>query len=90
MASLSLLAIQCKKADAVDLKTPVYSYIANTYSEQQARDAEEDLAAAQEERNEVSGLTGSLSGLATTLQKYAAPPKYPARRGSSNPCVAQG
>ena len=69
MSHLTLLAVQCKKADPVDLKGPVYTYIATTYSEQQAKDAAEDLEAVQEERNEVSGLTGSLSTLAATLNK---------------------
>lgn len=71
MSNLTLLAVQCKKSEAVDLKGPIYAYIAATYSEQQAKDAAEDLAAVQEERNEVSGLTGSLASLATTLQRYA-------------------
>lgn len=69
MASLSLLAVQCKKSEAVDLRTPVYQYVAHTYSEQQARDASEDLAAVQDERNEISGLVGSLASLGETLKK---------------------
>ena len=73
MAALTLLSIQCKKSDAVDLRSPIYGYIAHTYSDRQARDAEEDLAGVQEERNEISGLTGSLTTLAATLQKSAPP-----------------
>lgn len=69
MASLTLLSIQCKKSDAADVKGPIYNYIAYTYSDRQARDAAEDLQSVQEERNEISGLTGSLSSLAATLQK---------------------
>ena len=69
MASLNLLAVQCKKAEPVDLRDPVYKYVLRTYSEQQAKDAADDLAAVQEERNEISGLVGSLSSLAATLQK---------------------
>lgn len=69
MSNLTLLAVQCKKSEPADIKSPVYAYVAATYSEQQAKDAAEDLAAVQEERNEVSGLTGSLASLASTLQK---------------------
>lgn len=69
MACLNLLAVQCKKSEAVDLRTPVYQYIAHTYSEQQARDAYDDLAAVQEERTEISGLVGSLASLLETLKK---------------------
>lgn len=69
MASLTLLSIQCKKSEFTDIKGPIYSYIAHTYSDRQARDAAEDLQIVQEERNEISGLTGSLSTLAATLQK---------------------
>jgi programmed cell death 6-interacting protein len=54
MATLNLLAVQCKKAEPVDLRDPVYKYVAHTYSAQQAKDASDDLAAVQEERNEIS------------------------------------
>jgi len=70
MASLNLLAVQCKKAEPVDLRDPVYKYVAHTYSDQQAKDASDDLAAVQEERNEISGLVGSLSSLAATLHIF--------------------
>ena len=69
MASLTLLSIQCKKSDPTDIRSPIYNYIANTYSDRQAKDAEEDLASVQSERNEISGLSGSLTSLAATLQK---------------------
>ena len=69
MASLNLLAVQCKKSEPVDLRGPVHSYVAHTYSEEQARDASDDLAAVQEERNEISGLVGSLASLGDTLRK---------------------
>ena len=55
-----------------DLKAPVLRYIAHTYSDQQAGDASEDLAAVQQLRGEVAGLTGSLSTLRETLAKCAA------------------
>ena len=37
MVQQIMLALHCKKADAVDLKTPIWEYISNTYSPDQAR-----------------------------------------------------
>ena len=64
-----LLAVHCKKTDAVDLKTPIFSYIARTYTEQQANDAADDLATVQQLRTEIVGLTGSLPQLRETICK---------------------
>lgn len=63
------LAVHCKKSDQVDLKKPVWNYVASTYSQQQANDAMDDLAHVQQLRNTVCNLTGSLSSLRETLAK---------------------
>ncbi|KAK9909798.1 hypothetical protein WJX75_007558 [Coccomyxa subellipsoidea] len=65
-----LLAVHCKKTDSVDLKTPIWNYIAATYSEHQANDAADDLATVQQLRSEIVGLTGSLPQLHETICKY--------------------
>ncbi len=64
-----LLAVHCKKGDHLDLKDPIWSYICATYSDQQAHDAADDLAAVQQLRNDVVGLTGSLPDLRDTLSR---------------------
>ena len=64
-----LLAVHCKKTESVDLKGPVWNYIAATYSEQQANDATDDLATVQQLRSEIVGLTGSLPQLRETVCK---------------------
>jgi programmed cell death 6-interacting protein len=64
-----LLAVHCKKTDSVDLKTPIWNYIAATYSEHQANDAADDLATVQQLRSEIVGLTGSLPQLHETICK---------------------
>lgn len=64
-----LLAVHCKKSDPVDLKTPIWTYIASTYGEKPANDASDDLATVQTLRNEVVGLTGSLSSLRDSMAK---------------------
>lgn len=65
-----LLAVHCKKGDHLDLKDPIWSYICATYSDQQAHDAADDLAAVQQLRNDLVGLTGSLPDLRDTLARY--------------------
>lgn len=72
MGPSMLLAVHCKKSDSVDLKTPIWNYIATTYSETQANDAAEDLAAVQGLRSEIVGLTGSLPQLKETMSKWVA------------------
>ena len=69
MGPSMLLAVHCKKTEAVDLKTPIWKYIAATYSEQQANDAADDLATVQQLRTEFVGLTGSLAQLRETICK---------------------
>lgn len=64
-----LLAVHCKKGDHLDLKDPIWSYTCATYSDQQAHDAADDLAAVQQLRNDVVGLTGSLPDLRDTLAR---------------------
>lgn len=64
-----LLAVHCKKTDSVDFKTPIWNYIAATYSEHQANDAADDLATVQQLRSEIVGLTGSLPQLHETICK---------------------
>ncbi len=64
-----LLAVHCKKTEGVDLKAPVWNYIATTYSEQQANDATDDLATVQQLRSEIVGLIGSLPQLRETVSK---------------------
>ena len=48
----------------------MWTYISATYSDQQAQDAADDLATVQQLRNDVVGLTGSLSDLRDTLARY--------------------
>ena len=64
-----LLAVHCKKSDPVDLRTPISQYIAITYSEQQAREAADDLASVNQLRNDVINLTGSLPQQRDTMSK---------------------
>lgn len=55
-----LLAIHIKRTDNVELKNPILSYIRETYSDREAEDAVDDLAAIQAVRNEiVQAQTGS-------------------------------
>ena len=69
-----LLAVHCKKGDHLDLKDPMWTYISATYSDQQAQDAADDLATVQQLRNDVVGLTGSLSDLRDTLARCLSNP----------------
>lgn len=48
-----MLAIHGKKADGVDLKSPLISYVRNTYSDREADDAADDLNMVQQLRAEV-------------------------------------
>ena len=69
VANNMLLAVHCKKTDQVDLKGPICKYITATYGDHQAKDAGDDLAAVQQLRNDVAGLTGALPALRDTLAK---------------------
>lgn len=67
-----MLAIHCKRTENTELKNPVLTYIRNTYSDHEADDAGDDLAAIQALRNElVVAQTGSQGVLKDTLVKYA-------------------
>lgn len=48
-----MLAIHVKRTDNVELKNPILSYIRETYSDHEAEDAVDDLAAIQTLRNEL-------------------------------------
>lgn len=52
-AQYVLLAIHVKRTDNVELKNPILSYIRETYSDREAEDAVDDLAAIQSLRNEI-------------------------------------
>lgn len=52
-ASRVLLAIHVKRTDQLELKGPILSYIRETYSDRDADDAVDDLAAIQGLRNEI-------------------------------------
>ncbi len=69
MGPSMLLAVHCKKTDSIDLRTPIWNYIALTYSESQANDAADDLATVQQLRSDIVGLTGSLPQLRETICK---------------------
>jgi programmed cell death 6-interacting protein len=57
-----MLAAHCKKTEQVDVKTPVLTYIRNTYSSAEADEAADDLAAVQALRNELVTAQGSAAG----------------------------
>ncbi|MEW5310155.1 MAG: hypothetical protein WDW38_001981 [Sanguina aurantia] len=51
-----MLAIHGKKTEAVDLKTPLISYVRNTYSDREADDAADDLNMVQQLRAEMANM----------------------------------
>ena len=53
-AKTVLLAVHCKKTESVDLKTPIHKYICGTYSEAEAREAEDDLENIQQLRSTIA------------------------------------
>ncbi|EFJ43641.1 programmed cell death protein 6 interacting protein X [Volvox carteri f. nagariensis] len=66
-----MLAIHCKKAETVDLKSPLFAYIRTTYSDREADDAADDLERVQSLRAEVAlAQNGSQPGVRETLTKY--------------------
>lgn len=67
-----LLAVHCKKTDNVDLKTPVHKYISNTYSETEAREAEDDLETIQQLRSTIANAStnGMQPGMRDSLAKW--------------------
>jgi programmed cell death 6-interacting protein len=63
-AQTVMLAIHCKRTENVELKAPILQYIREAYSDRDADDAADDLAAVQTLRNELvlaqSGAQGML------------------------------
>ena len=49
-----MLALVCKKSDAVDMKAPLLAYVRATYSDNVADDAADDLSAINQQRSEVN------------------------------------
>eukprot|EP00208_Stichococcus_sp_RCC1054_P002835 CAMPEP_0206140322 /NCGR_PEP_ID=MMETSP1473-20131121/9097_1 /ASSEMBLY_ACC=CAM_ASM_001109 /TAXON_ID=1461547 /ORGANISM="Stichococcus sp, Strain RCC1054" /LENGTH=740 /DNA_ID=CAMNT_0053534441 /DNA_START=308 /DNA_END=2527 /DNA_ORIENTATION=- len=70
MVQQIMLALHCKKTDAVDLKSPIWEYITNTYSVEQANDASEDLEVIQGQRGQIVGMAGALPALREVMVKY--------------------
>ena len=58
-----LLAVHCKKTEAVDLKAPIAKYARTNFPPAQAADAADDIAALSALRAQAAGLTGSLAEL---------------------------
>ncbi len=52
-AQTVMLAIHCKRTDTVELKNPILSYIRETYSDRDADDSIDDMAAIQAMRHDM-------------------------------------
>ncbi len=66
-----MLAIHCKRTENVELKNPILSYVREMYSDREADDAMDDLAAIQGLRNEiVIAQTGTQGALKDSLTKW--------------------
>lgn len=57
-----MLAVHCKRTEQLDVKAPILSYIRATYSDAEAEDAADDLAAVQAQRNELVTAQSSATG----------------------------
>jgi programmed cell death 6-interacting protein len=57
-----MLAVHCKRTDAVDLKPPILAYVRSTYSDAEAEEAADDLAAVQALRAELVAAQSSATG----------------------------
>lgn len=57
-----MLAVHCKRTEQLDLKTPILSYIRSTYSDGEADEAVDDLAAIQGLRNDLVTAQSSATG----------------------------
>lgn len=57
-----MLAVHCKRTDQLDVKAPILSYIRSTYSEAEASEAADDLAAVHAVRSELVTAQGSATG----------------------------
>lgn len=64
-----MLAVHCKKTDPLDIKGPIAEYISNTYGENHASDAEDDLDGIQSQRAQIVGMGGSLTNLRDLMAK---------------------
>jgi hypothetical protein len=65
-----MLAIHCKKSEAVDVKTPLIAFIRATYSDREADDAADDIERVQSLRAEVvNAQSGAQPGVRETLSK---------------------
>lgn len=65
-----MLAIHCKRTDQIELKSPILAYVRETYSDREAEDALDDLAAVQGLRNDiVIAQAGTQAGLRESLTK---------------------
>jgi programmed cell death 6-interacting protein len=70
-AQTVMLAIHCKRTENVELKAPILQYVREAYSDRDADDAADDLAAVQTLRNElVLAQSGSQGMLRDSLCKY--------------------
>lgn len=70
-AQTVMLAIHCKRTENVELKAPILQYIREAYSDRDADDAADDLAAVQTLRNElVLAQSGSQGMHRDSLAKY--------------------
>jgi hypothetical protein len=67
-----MLAVHCKRTDALDVKSPILTYVRNTYGDADAEDAADDLEAIQGLRAELVTAQGSSQGAKReTLIKWA-------------------
>lgn len=57
-----MLAVHCKRTEQVDVKAPILAYIRSTYSDAEANEASDDLAAIQAQRNELVAAQSSATG----------------------------
>jgi len=57
-----MLAVHCKKTDQIDIKAPILAYIRHTYSDREADEAVDDLAAVQGLRNDLVQAQSSATG----------------------------
>lgn len=67
---MPMLAVYSKKAAPLDLYGPLRKFIVSNYSEQEARDCEDDLVLLQSLRDEVVGQADTLESRVELLRKY--------------------
>lgn len=66
-----MLATHAKRTESVDLKTPLVQYVRNTYSDREAEEVSEDLAAVQQLRGEIAlaSANATTPGMRDSLNK---------------------